>query len=698
MGADVIFIVERLTVRAWFTEILPALRKRHLHAVPTVVYVIDSSRLAFALARKTAWLVKATVDHLVFRLGDIQDESGVFMRLRLAIEDFRRIQQDILQSATARQALDHPDARGRLRMFLGKRITYFDISGYSFIWRALLVIQVVAWFRRTAWHGSRCVLFLETRPWMKELTAYGSDWAIEIIPVRSCRRDFRSLALRVFGDRMSLFKGRFWFFQDRLRAVLFSFRPWHASSVEPKEVRRVPSRARLGVEFSGQLNLADREQYSDLFFWQESSLSARDITLTFSLPHTPLDAPKQEELQRHGISSAVLNPRATTLLDAPLYFHTSRSRVFKPVLPPSSVYDSSTSGRWLRQQADFYASERYAWSDFFLRTDIRLYVLWQKFSAMHVVIADALQSIGGIVALYQRAIEIFPSPESAAATDVMFGYSKLHVDMERQSGSVIPYHVTVGYLGDFRFLLLQNKARELRAKLLTADARYIICFLDENSADDARWYAGHDFMRESYSFLLERVLKEPWLGLLLKPKTPSTLRRRLGPVAALLDQAVATGRCLLLGGGELHVHGTTPVALPALASDVVIQEHFGGSAAIEAALAGARVLLFDREGYPPTVLAQLKKGEVIFTSREDIWKAVCEDYAGKGKLPGFGDWTAVLPLLDPFRDGRAAERMGTYLHWLLSGLQQGRSRDSVLAQAAERYQGQWGKGLVTRIP
>ena len=53
--------------------------------------------------------------------------------------------------------------------------------------------------------------------------------------------------------------------------------------------------------------------------------------------------------------------------------------------------------------------------------------------------------------------------------------------------------------------------------------------------------------------------------------------------------------------------------------------------------------------------------------------------------------------LDPFRDGRAAERIGDYLRWLLDGFEAGRDREAALADAAERYCGKWGEDKVVTI-
>ena len=53
--------------------------------------------------------------------------------------------------------------------------------------------------------------------------------------------------------------------------------------------------------------------------------------------------------------------------------------------------------------------------------------------------------------------------------------------------------------------------------------------------------------------------------------------------------------------------------------------------------------------------------------------------------------------LDPFRDGRAAERMGTYLKWMQEGFEAKLSRETVLADAAERYRKFGGRIRFSRL-
>jgi hypothetical protein len=64
---------------------------------------------------------------------------------------------------------------------------------------------------------------------------------------------------------------------------------------------------------------------------------------------------------------------------------------------------------------------------------------------------------------------------------------------------------------------------------------------------------------------------------------------------------------------------------------------------------------------------------------------------------GFGDWSSIIDELDPFRDGKAAFRIGSYLHWLIQGFEQGLDKEIVLVEAAEKYKKQWGADKVITL-
>ena len=354
---------------------------------------------------------------------------------------------------------------------------------------------------------------------------------------------------------------------------------------------------------------------------------------------------------------------------------------------------NSRESRWLDRTYEEYQRKKNQWKIIFSKKNIRVFTHWYKYDGEHIAMTDALRELGGIMTIYQRSYEELPSPRVSLSVDIQFSFSRLTSDVEYKNGSSILYQVITGYLGDHRFALLRNDAEKIRSRLKKNGARILCAFFDENTSHDPRWFAGHDFTRENYVFLLEKLLKNKWMGLVLKPKAPRTLRQRLGKTTELLNSAIKTGRCHLLEEGR--VQGSYPPAVAALASDLAIQEFMSsGTAGMESALCGTPTLMLDREGWPLSKFYSLGRGKVVFNDLESIWSAI-EDYHFTNKAnSGLGDWSAMIDEIDPFRDGHSARRMGDYLHWLISGLQEGKDRNSVMAEAAEKYAHRWGDDKV----
>jgi hypothetical protein len=343
------------------------------------------------------------------------------------------------------------------------------------------------------------------------------------------------------------------------------------------------------------------------------------------------------------------------------------------------------------------------WRELFRQSNTAIYTSWDKFNPDHMIISDAIKSIGGISSLYQRSYEVAPSPVLSVATDIFFGFSQESASIEKKSDSLIPYYVVTGYLNDYLFSNLRKLACQIRNELSKKGAKKIIAYLDNTTLDDPRWFIGHDTMQKNYAYLLNAVLNNPELGLVIKPKKPFALYKNLGSVSQILESAIKTGRCYLFDqrnwqGLNLDVHGSYPPAVAALASDITICDNMSsGTAAVESTLAGVKTLLLDLEGLHESPFYKLGIGQVIFNQWDDLWEACVEYWHSKEKKSGFGDWGPIINELDPFRDGRAAERMGTYFKWILDGFKAGMGRDDILIDAAERYCKIWGNDKIIEI-
>lgn len=700
------YFVENLTLWNWFLVIMPRLLRERMKRADKYsrCYIIDGSPFTISIAKASAWIAGAAVEKLAFRLVEVRDEVGLLILCRIACWDLAEVQADAMEEPAFREFLQSEMAKGRLTAYLAKSIASISSLDPRTLWRALLLVQVCVWKTRDIKiSGGDAVLFLERRPWIGAIRRYASRFGVTIVPVTPTSRSLRALLDCLIGAkgiqllrmlRDGLHHRRLFYF-GKLQRILRA-KPMFPRPVVQPASGAWPSTPQVGVEYYGHLNLNQPECQSDLSFWQQSSLSGSDILVTFALPHDPLDEKKWAELREYSVKAIALHPRATTLASVPLFQHRPQlGSAGRNGLKLKSAR-KSLEEVWLREQVSSYLMLREYWTDLFASQNVRLYVSWYRYDMTHCAIADAMQCIGGVTAIYQRAFQPEISPDMSVASDIMFGYSPADADVERRSNSMIQYHVAVGYLGDHRFPMLRESAQRVRDQLRRHGAEHVLAYFDENSHDEERWLHGHTITRESYAFLLGKVLAEPRLGLVFKPKVPSTLRARLGPVAELLERAEATGRCYVYEGGALH--GSWPPAAAALAADVAIHGHLvAATAGLEAALAGVPTLLMDREGWPSSPLYSLGVGRVVFTDWEMLWEAFVRHRSRPGGVPGFGDWSPILVELDPFRDGRAAERMGTYIKWLIEGFKASLDRETVMANAAERYCELWGKDKVTAV-
>lgn len=677
-----ICFVEDLTLFNWFFQMIPFILRRR----PYSIYVLDGSATALVLAKATARLLGQRVERFSFRLVDVKDEAGLLIALRIAHQDYSGVGTTIMRHLRKRVLQNGNKSESRLFHYLSKNLAMQSIYGRHTLSHVLLLVQLVAWKMRGLENRSQeFILFLGQRPWLGPVREYALRYAVKIellfprFRLNLKQPWVRSLYRMITNQIWHL---RYRPFQKKKRKVPVN--PMHQH--DPKVI----------VDCHYHLNLSRPEIFSELFFLQQSKMSGKDFVVTFHVPKEPLNAQKMAELKQFHILPVALRPEATTVPESPPFYSNPRLRTNKKDYHVRNGFSTKLEDRFVKKQLVNYQREKTYWTDLFHQLDSKIYVSWYKYGPEHCAIADAMEERGGISTLYQRALETNPTAMTAVHVDLFFGFSKQAAEVERHSHSIIPYFVVTGYLGDHRFSLLQETAQKIRKQLLCCGAKHIVSFTDENSQDEERWSLGHTITRENYAFLLEKVLTTPWFGLVLKPKIPATLRCRLGPVADLLTKALATGRCYLYEEGGCH--GSYPPSVASLAADIAIHGHLcAPTAGFEAALGGTPTLLMDREGWKASPLYQLGVGKVVFNDWETLWSSCCGYWKRNGSLSGFGDWAPLLNQMDPFQDGRAAERMGTYLQWLLEGLKAGKGRDTVLADTADRYCKQWGDDKVLSV-
>lgn len=664
------FFADRLTAPLWLE--LAARRPREISYLEATVAARILGRLGSLMGLAT--------NPMRFRMLDIIDDQGRLVRFRILHQDLNAVLPDLLAEPGFRRWLEEHQ-EGRLPLFLAKAAATSGTTDQNRLWRGMYFVAVCDWLLRRD-GGGEAELLIERSYCAPALIRYAERTGLR------ARAGAGPATLAVLRDTVTAALGaRGLGFRLRL---LRSHGPAAALLSTPAARFAPPSAALWATEHWGHLNLDTPTQQSDQFFLPGSPLDGAPGLVLFRTPADPLTAERLGMLRAHGLDGIAENPASAATPALPIFRPTRQ-----PVARPSATLLAGPLGAWLESETRHYDELRAFWRELFERTGIKVYLTWYKHDPTHIAIADAARDAGGVFALYQRSFQSLPTWALTCAADVHFSFSPSQSALLSEDGSRLRWRVATGFPGDHRFAALREPARRLRERLESAGVKRVVTIFDENSVDDERWQLGHDRLRLNYGFLLDKVLSEPWFGLVVKPKVPRSLRLRLGTMAALLVKAEATGRCFVFGEGGLQ--SSHPPAAAAMAADLAVHGHLtAGTAAIEAALTGTPTALFDPDGFPESPLYRLGVGRCVFRDWPSLWEAAMEHWNRPGGVPGFADWRPLLPEFDPFRDGRAAERTGAYLAWLREGIDAGLGRERALSDAAERYAKAWGAWAVSR--
>ena len=113
------------------------------------------------------------------------------------------------------------------------------------------------------------------------------------------------------------------------------------------------------------------------------------------------------------------------------------------------------------------------------------------------------------------------------------------------------------------------------------------------------------------------------------------------------------------------------------------------------AIGGRRAVHCDLGGLPNHPLNSWGEGRVLFHDLESLGKAI-DAFKKDPAWSLLGDFTPILDDLDPFRDGRGGERMGSYIGWLVEKLDEGLDQKRAIQHANERYAEVWGMDKVVQ--
>ena len=239
-----------------------------------------------------------------------------------------------------------------------------------------------------------------------------------------------------------------------------------------------------------------------------------------------------------------------------------------------------------------------------------------------------------------------------------------------------------GYLAETR----ASDATRVRLDLQQNGGDYVICLFD--GGFNKSIYQTPKMMAEFYESVVAWALNQPGVYLLVKPK--ASVYAELVGASTLLQQAVATGLCIVGDSRQSSYEA-------AMSADLAIGIGIN-TAAFDAAVAGVPAAHFDLPGMVKGYDGlDIGAGRFVFSDAAKLFSAIEVDIESGGKtaLGDHGEW---LDSVDPFQDGGAAQRLGTYLGWFLDSVEAGRNYQEALSVANRRYSREVGPQYVIEGP
>ena len=626
----------------------------------STIYYIDASVFSKGVLVPILSFFGKKIYQLDFKMLEIVDDSGELIRARIHRYDLLAFKEEILKS-NAYKALFHETwNQNNIIEYINKGLTDGSITDANSVSRMLYIINVVNWHGQKS-DNDKSIFIINKRPWFNLYQAYSDKFNIKIIETRSS-----------FFNSFNLSKN------IRNFPIIYKILKNYKYQNKTKSNKNLNiSNNNLFLDGRGDISLDNDGMHSD-FFWQQNS-----EFLLKNIIYKHYSDQERDYFAQNGIQS----------ISDGVYSNANDYRQYsKPKLNYSKQFKFEY--QIIKNLLNSYDLDRFNISALFRKFGVKVLLSWDKYSNDHMVWKDAIKDNEGISVIWQLAFDGYLFAESLTNSDIVFSYSKFSNEIEKKLQSKIKFNLIVGYPKDYASALLKDDAYLIRSQLKANGAKKIVFVIDENSNDDSRWHTGNELQRENYSYILEKLFDEPWLGVVFKPKNINNLRQRLGQVADLLDKALATGRCYIFEDVGRHTTSAPPI-LAGLASDVCIHGHLSaGTAALECALEGLPTLLIDREGTPYSKLYDLPKGKVIFQDWPSAIDALMDHFNTPDGLSGFGDWSSIIDQFDPYRDGMSANRIGTYLKWLIDGYDNGLEREDIMANAARMYQEKWGADKV----
>ena len=640
-----------------------------------------STRLGRILARclRLIGILRSPISPVEFSLGHMRSPDGSSLRYGIE-EDVLRITGDIVE---------HIYANDPLAKLLEKRLHSDNIRLYlqkalvDDIYVPIMMAHIAGWYRQTGDEMQRSVqtLLIEDL-WFPYLRPY-----------------MAAEGLRLYGySALPSKSGLLYLFLKLLRFFVYLVRiigDILVRALRGESLRNTPSFPMIAVQYCGG---ADLEKRPDYFWFPGSGLAPKHVLVYFDRSDRPATEEVVNLIESLGMNWVIARQYATRIPKSIPWkatpFYVKRSfctlgmalvllvSVLRVARRPEYCWEWTHLVNMLRT-TDF-------WEAFFQSHNVKVHI--HTITSNRSIIAQlmAIERAGGINVGYHWSHLFFEAANQVRAHDVYFSWGPHYRPYLDKDVAGIDYLVYCGHVSrhvsGYRDDMAKREAVQIRRTLILNGAKYVICLFDSSFNEQCHY--SKTMAVQLYTAFLNELLVDERVGLVIKPKNADNLEL-LPEITELLEEAIGTGRCVVLD----HERGPSEAAQ---AADIAVGLGIN-SAVIEAVLAGVPGLHCDLTRKRDHPFYEWGYERIVFDNLQRLMEVLRQHRCAPAAWPFLGDHSPVMWEIDPFQDGKAAQRMGMYINWFMEAIIKGASREEALKRANANYASSFGIDKVVRI-
>ena len=446
---------------------------------------------------------------------------------------------------------------------------------------------------------------------------------------------------------------------------------------------------KVGVAAAWGTEGMDKNQKDDLYWWRSSSVTANRLIYMFERENIQPTQDRVEKAKYLGIESVALNPnfpgdypnlQVKNQQDRSLLMSFRNFCFVLKLSLKTLLADEFTKAILALVGWQYYSGRKL--SDVYKKLNLKGVFHFDEAGMDIISLASAMSDSVRIGTHWASHTGI--NQTSSRSHQVYFFWGSHDAQFALDSGSSAHTLLIAGcFLSDHSNKEEHQDAQEAVKEMRKRGVRYTLTLLDNSIP-----------CPEFYRFFLQWLVEDPCLGLLIKSKGISWKEVQNDGLNGLIERAKNSNR----------IHEMNSCASPvdaAMLSDFTVGIT-SISALVAAALKGARILYLDYERVnlgpqkPYCILHSLGSNRCVFFEPDLLRKTIANYFENPESNPRLGDATPILDQLDPFRDGKASQRIGEFVEWYLEELDGGMNTDDAVRSATDRYAKKWGGDKIIR--